>query len=134
MSTVLVVDDDRDLRDALCGALEESGFSAVGASNGREALDYLRSDVEKPALILLDWMMPVMSGSEFRDEQVRDPKIADIPVIVVSAHVKADLFGVSLGIKTLLRKPFPLGELIAQVEKHAGRRSVPAARRSDRAG
>ena len=43
MSTVLVVDDDRDLRDALCGALEESGFSAVGVSDGRAALQYLKT-------------------------------------------------------------------------------------------
>ena len=124
MSTVLVVDDDRDLCDALCHALEECGFSAVGCGDGSEALDYLRSDAPNPSLILLDWMMPVMSGAEFREEQVKDPKISDIPVIVVSAHVKADLFGVSLGIQTLVRKPFPLGELIAEVEKHAPRRSA----------
>lgn len=123
MNTVLVVDDDRDLREALCGALEESGFTAVGCGDGREALDYLGSGVPKPALILLDWMMPVMSGGEFREVQVQDERIADIPVVVVSAHVKADLFGVSLGVKSLLRKPFPLGELIALVEQYVERKA-----------
>ena len=118
MNTVLVVDDDRDLREALCSALEEAGFSAVGCGDGRQALDYLASGAPKPALILLDWMMPVMSGGEFREVQIRDERIADIPVVVISAHVKADLFGVSLGVKSLLRKPFPLGELIAQVERY----------------
>ena len=127
MSTVLVVDDDRDLRDALCGALEEAGFSPVGVSDGREALAYLRSGAPKPSLILLDWMMPVLSGGEFREEQLKDPVIADIPVIVISAHVKADLFGVSLGIEMLLRKPFPLGELISQVERYATKRSATGA-------
>jgi CheY-like chemotaxis protein len=122
MSTVLVVDDDRDLRDALCSALEESGFSAVGCGDGRQALDYLKS-APKPALILLDWMMPVMSGGEFRQVQVQDERIADIPVVVISAHVKADLFGVSEGVKSLLRKPFPLGELIAQVERYVPRKA-----------
>jgi CheY-like chemotaxis protein len=121
--SVLVVDDDLDLREALCDALQDAGFSAVGFGNGREALDYLESGAPKPELILLDWMMPVMSGGEFRDAQMKDPRIADIPVIVISAHVKADLFGVSLGIQALLRKPFPLGELIAQVERHAPRRA-----------
>jgi CheY-like chemotaxis protein len=124
MNTVLVVDDDRDLRDALCGALEESGFSAVGVSDGRAALQYLKNGNQKPALILLDWMMPVLSGGEFREQQLQDPQIADIPVIVISAHVKADLFGVSLGIEMLLRKPFPLGELISQVERYATKRTA----------
>jgi CheY-like chemotaxis protein len=124
MSTVLVVDDDRDLRDALCSALEESGFSAVGIPDGFQALEYLKSNAPAPSLILLDWMMPVMSGGEFREQQLKDPRIADIPVIVISAHVKADLFGVSLGIEMLLRKPFPLGELIAQVERYAQKRSA----------
>jgi CheY-like chemotaxis protein len=118
MSTVLVVDDDRDLREALCGALEESGFTAVGVGDGRQALDYLESGATLPALILLDWMMPVMSGAEFREAQVADVRFAEIPVVVISAHAKADLFGVSLGVKSLLRKPFPLGELLSQVERY----------------
>lgn len=121
MNTILVVDDDRDLREALCGALEESGFTAVGCGDGRQALDYLRSGVSLPALILLDWMMPVMSGGEFREVQVQDERLADIPVVVISAHAKADLFGVTQGVKSLLRKPFPLGELIAQVERFVPR-------------
>ena len=122
MSTVLVVDDDRDLRDALCSALEESGFSAVGIPDGFQALEYLKSNAPAPSLILLDWMMPVMSGGEFREQQLKDPRIADIPVIVISAHVKADLFGVSLGLAMLLRKPFALGALLAQVERYAQKR------------
>lgn len=121
MSTVLVVDDDRDLREALCSALGDSGFSAIGCGDGRQALEYLKSGEAKPALILLDWMMPVMSGGEFLEAQAKDPEISEIPVVVISAHVKADLFGVSLGIQTLLRKPFPLGELIGEVEKYASR-------------
>ncbi len=120
MNTVLVVDDDRDLREALCSALSDSGFRATGCGDGRQALEYLKSGQPKPALILLDWMMPVMSGGEFLEAQAKDPDISDIPVVVISAHVKADLFGVSLGIQTLLRKPFPLGELIGEVEKYAG--------------
>lgn len=121
MNTVLVIDDDRDLREALCSALDDCGFPAVGCGDGRQALDYLQGNSPKPALILLDWMMPVMSGGEFRQEQVKDPRLAEIPVIVISAHVKADLSGVSSGVKSLLRKPFPLGELIAEVEKYVPR-------------
>jgi CheY-like chemotaxis protein len=126
MKTVLVVDDDRDLREALCSALDDSGFPAVGCGDGRQALDYLKGGAPKPALILLDWMMPVMSGGEFREEQVKDPGLAEIPVIVISAHVKADLSGISTGVKSLLRKPFRLGELISQVEKFVPRQTSTA--------
>jgi CheY-like chemotaxis protein len=122
MKTVLVVDDDRDLREALCSALDESGFSAVGCGDGRQALDYLQGGAPRPGLILLDWMMPVMSGGEFRQEQVKDPELAKIPVIVISAHIKADLTGVSDGVKSFLRKPFPLAELISRVESFVPRR------------
>ncbi len=82
--TVLLVDDDYDIRAVLCEVLEQEGFRVGVATNGREALTYLENN-PVPSLILLDLMMPVMNGFEFRELQVANPKWAKIPVIVMSA-------------------------------------------------
>jgi CheY-like chemotaxis protein len=82
---VLIVDDDNDVRSALAELLEEEGFSVEGAPNGREALALLRGGTVHPAVILLDLMMPGMDGWDFRHEQMRDPKLAGVPVVIVSA-------------------------------------------------
>src|SRR5262249_54943332 len=77
--TVLIVDDDRDIREALTQALVEGGYTAVGVANGQEALRWLRTATPAPCLILLDLAMPVMNGWQFRSEQQRDPGLAAIP-------------------------------------------------------
>src|SRR4051794_9814888 len=81
---VLIVEDDEDLREMMAQMLNIEGFSTATASNGREALDYLHS-TRRPNVILLDLMMPVMDGWEFRRQQQADPQIAPVPVIVLSA-------------------------------------------------
>ena len=86
MKTILVVDDDESLRETLCEALQDEGYTTFGAGNGREALSYLRSAAEPPCIIFLDLMMPVMNGWQFREEQKRDPALAPIPVIVITAN------------------------------------------------
>src|SRR5438552_202636 len=86
---VLVVEDDADIRESLGTILEEEGYGVVTTRNGREALSYLRSGRPRPSLILLDLLMPVMSGAEFRAEQERDPALADIPVVVLSGDSRA---------------------------------------------
>ena len=83
-STVLVVEDNDDARDMLCMLLEMHGFNTLCAKNGKEALELLK-DYPNPCLILLDLMMPVMTGWEFREEQLKNPKWADIPVFILSA-------------------------------------------------
>jgi CheY-like chemotaxis protein len=83
-SAILIVDDDNDVRNALSELLEEEGFSVEGAPNGREALARLRGGAH-PAVILLDLMMPGMDGWDFRSEQMRDPQLAAVPVVIVSA-------------------------------------------------
>src|SRR5262245_7746344 len=82
---IFIVDDDRDTRNALAELLEAEGFAVDGAANGREALARLRSRDAHPAVILLDLMMPGMDGWDFRSEQMRDPKLASVPVVIVSA-------------------------------------------------
>jgi PAS domain S-box-containing protein len=82
---VFIVDDDRDIREALTETLEDRGVAVITAKNGREALDLLRSGKEQPSAILLDLMMPVMDGYVFLEEKRRDPAIAGIPVAVITA-------------------------------------------------
>jgi CheY-like chemotaxis protein len=82
---ILIVDDDSDVRSALSELLEEEGFSVEAAPNGQEALARLRTGKLHPAVILLDLMMPGMDGWDFRSEQMRDPRLADVPVVIVSA-------------------------------------------------
>jgi CheY-like chemotaxis protein len=81
---IFIVDDDNDVRNALSELLEAEGFTVDGAPNGREALARLRGGVH-PAVILLDLMMPGMDGWDFRHEQMRDPELASVPVVIVSA-------------------------------------------------
>jgi CheY-like chemotaxis protein len=82
--TVLVVDDDDNLRETICDMLVGEGYKALAACNGQEALSVLRANAP-PCLILLDLMMPVMNGWEFLDAQIKDPVLALIPVVVLSA-------------------------------------------------
>jgi CheY-like chemotaxis protein len=86
--TVLVVDDEPAVRHSLALLLKLSGFEAVTAADGAEALRYLEGH-PAPSVIVLDVMMPVMDGTQFRRVQRQDPRLAAIPVVVCSA--RADL-------------------------------------------
>lgn len=105
---VVVVDDDQDWRDLVVEFLRDSGYAAIGAAHGREAL--ARARAVRPSLFVLDLEMPVMSGWEFRREQLRDPALAQVPVIVTSS---ADLGG--LPVDGYLAKPYPRGELLRAI-------------------
>ena len=115
-STVLVVDDDLDLRLTLADALSICGFRVVGASNGREALELLCEKQLRPDVILLDMMMPEMDGWAFRDEQrKRGGDLDAIPVVVFSAYTFGDGAMQELGAAGYLRKPASLSDLVAAV-------------------
>ncbi len=107
---VLVVEDDEGIRDALCDLLESEGFDVFSAVHGRDALDKLRGQGARPDVILLDLMMPVMDGWAFRSEQQKDPGLADIPVVVITASRQADL--ASLNPRAFLKKPIDFDELL----------------------
>jgi len=81
---VLIVEDDHDLREMMAQLLTLEGFRAATVANGREALEYLHT-MARPEVILLDLMMPVMDGWEFRSRLKADPDLAGVPVIVLSA-------------------------------------------------
>ncbi|MFL5786079.1 MAG: response regulator [Bacteriovoracaceae bacterium] len=82
--SILVVEDDDDIRTAMIDVLESEGYHATAATNGKEALDFLHQS-KKPCLVLLDMMMPIMNGREFLDKVKEDTYLAPIPVLVVSA-------------------------------------------------
>jgi CheY-like chemotaxis protein len=82
--TVLVVDDDLSVRTALEELFETEGYLVELAANGRDALDHLRGGL-RPCVILLDLMMPIMDGWDFRAEQLADPELKDIPVFILTA-------------------------------------------------
>jgi len=81
---ILVIDDDEGVREAMVSILQVMGYSVASAINGKDALDYLRR-AATPDLIISDLAMPIMDGRQFRREQVKEPRLAKIPVIVVSA-------------------------------------------------
>ena len=119
MPTVLVVEDDVEIRELVRDLIAGEGYAVEVAANGREALDYLRSAPAPPCLILLDLMMPVMSGPELLEIMSDDPSLASLPVVVVSAVADR---GVAPGVKRFLRKPVSADLLRRVVKQYCGRR------------
>jgi CheY-like chemotaxis protein len=113
---VLIVEDDADLREMMAQLLTLEGYTAAAVANGREALDYLHDGHDKPNLILLDLMMPVMDGWEFRLAMQADPGLADLPVIVLSALDPSSGRGVDS--VAYLKKPLDFDRLLTLVRKH----------------
>ncbi len=116
---VLVVEDDIDVRDAVADALRDAGYSVASAENGVAALDYLRSSASLPGIILLDLMMPQMDGLEFRERQRDDPRLAGIPVALLTADGHASEKAERLGAFAGLAKPIRLKGLLQVVEQIA---------------
>jgi len=114
---ILVVEDDFDIREALTQILEEEGYAVRGAANGKEALEVTASG-PTPSLILLDLMMPVMNGWQFRAEQMQNPRLASVPVLVISADPHVQPKAATLGVAGLLKKPVSLDDLLAAVKTH----------------
>lgn len=119
---VLVVDDDCDVRETVCEILGAEGFPVVAATNGKEALAYLRSmPALAPSLILLDLSMPVMDGVAFRRAQREDPSLAGIPVIVCSAEPRLPERVRGLEVDGVLQKPVRLAHLLEAVSRYCAR-------------
>jgi CheY-like chemotaxis protein len=110
--SILLVEDDEIIRRAIQMVLEWEGYQVQCASNGQEALDALRAG-SRPSLILLDIMMPVLDGEQFRREQLRDPNLASIPVIVVSAARFTD----TIKVTHYIHKPFEVQELLSAIHE-----------------
>lgn len=108
---ILVVDDDKDIRDLLSEALAVEGYAVLAARHGAEALERLRAT--RADVILLDLMMPVMDGPTFLDAKNADPVLRDIPVIAMTAAMRSHVEGAV----TLMRKPFDLDVFLASVAR-----------------
>lgn len=119
--TVLVVEDDSDIREALAEVLEDGNYRAIRAPNGEVALEKLRASAPVPCVILLDVMMPVMDGREFIARQQKDDSLREIPVVVLSAHADAAHAAVQLNAAAFLKKPIDLVELLRTVERFCGK-------------
>jgi CheY-like chemotaxis protein len=104
---ILLVDDDEEIRGTLGAVLQSDGYDVLEARNGLHALQQMLAH-PLPDLILLDMMMPLMSGYEFLDVQQGDPRIKNIPVIAITAHARVAEVP---GVRKLVRKPFDLDEL-----------------------
>ena len=115
---LIIIDDDDDLREALVDVMSAQGYEVAAFADAREALTALEEGLT-PFLILLDLMMPGMSGWEFRAAQLANPKLLSIPVVVVTAaNMLSD--GVHrLSNVEILRKPFDLNTLLTTVARYA---------------
>ena len=114
----MIVEDDRDIRDAFKLLLEGEGYSVQAASDGDEALRILRTGV-RPCLILLDLMMPKMDGFQFRRDQQRDPTLSDIPVAVYSGMYDPTEYAPFLRAAAYLHKPIDSEALLKVVRAYA---------------
>lgn len=115
--TILVVDDDPDIRDIVADILSDEGYRALGAENGRDALRMLREEGLRPQLILLDMMMPELDGWGFRAEQQQDAELARIPVVVFTAHELPSQTAAQMQAAGFLKKPIRLAQLLDAVKR-----------------
>lgn len=118
--SVLVVDDDEDIREVLEALIQRWGYAVATAGTGRQALDTLRAEHELPGLVLLDLTMPDMSGWAVRDEMLADPRLAEVPVVVLSGMADADVCDQAQRTAGVLLKPVHTDKLRAVLDTHLG--------------
>jgi CheY-like chemotaxis protein len=117
LKKILIVEDDWDIRDVLTQVLEYEGYEVDTAGNGREAIEYLETH-PRPGLILLDLMMPVMDGWQFRAEQQQRSDWSTIPVVILSADGNAYQKAATIRAAGYLKKPVELETLLDTVSRH----------------
>lgn len=115
---IMVVEDDFDIRKNLKSLLEYEGYRVELAENGRVALDMLNQAQELPKLIILDLMMPVLDGFQFRELQESISRIADIPVVIMTADGHTDEKRYKVGARAALRKPASIEAILEMVKKN----------------
>ena len=116
---VLVVDDDREIREGLVELLEDHGCTAVGAENGLEAMEVLLTKGHT-CLIFLDLAMPVMDGNAFREEQVRRDELKDIPVVLISAFADLRHHSKAMQVDEYMQKPLDAAHVLDIARRYCG--------------
>lgn len=119
---ILIVDDEQDVHTLLTDVLRGEGYEVAAVSDGAEALDYLRAATTLPCLILLDLVMPRVDGWQFIEERSHDPRLARIPVVLISGQVAARETARSLGLASYIEKPIEvaaLREMLARIDTQA---------------
>lgn len=117
MAGILLIDDDPDTRAQLAEILREEGYLVATACDGLEGFEKLKTDCA-PCVILLDLMMPVMNGWQFRAKQLSEPKLARLPVIVLSATTEVRRYAAELNAAGFISKPFMLDRLLSTVQRY----------------
>ena len=114
---ILVIEDDKDILVTIKDVLEFSEYVVELASNGRLALQILKEAKTLPDLIILDYMMPELNGEEFRVEQLKDKKIASIPILLMTAHYHGSSLCAKTGALSYVKKPLDMDCFLEAVDK-----------------
>lgn len=109
--SVLIVEDDLDIRENLAEFVMSEGYAVQTAADGREALDLLRAATVLPQVILLDLRMPRMDGFKFREEQEKDARLAAIPVLLMTADAQIESEKYRIGAMGYVKKPIDIEAL-----------------------
>jgi CheY-like chemotaxis protein len=113
-STILLAEDDLDIRDIVQELLEEKGYDVIPARTGKQALDFLSMDPRSPPdIVILDLMMPIVTGWQVLEVIQHDPALSKIPVVVLTAASQDRPSGVA----AFLRKPFRIEALLEVVQR-----------------
>jgi CheY-like chemotaxis protein len=112
---ILLVDDNKSIRDCLIWVFDDERYSVITASNGKDALELLEKNPSLPDFILLDLMMPIMNGWQFRELQQLNPRFKNIPTVILSAKINiAEQTFYSN--EYLLPKPFDIEDLLVLIK------------------
>lgn len=115
---IMVIDDDDQVRILISHLLKREGYHPINAANGQDAIEYLRRNPTLPNLILLDLRMPVMDGWQFRTIQRADPRLANIPVVIITMLDTVENDVQSVQAAAYCRKPIDAAILIKTVRDH----------------
>jgi CheY-like chemotaxis protein len=115
MKTIVIVDDEFGLADVLAATLSDIGFRVLVASNGKQGLEVMAE--QQPDLVLLDYMMPLLDGAGVLKAMRGDPKLAAVPVIMMSAAPESVVHERCQGYSAFLRKPFDFETILSAVQR-----------------
>lgn len=131
MAAVVLVEDDPDTREVVRALLEEEGYQTAVAADGQEAIDHLAACHDLPCLVLLDLLMPRVGGVAVLRWMRTQPRLANVPVAVISARPQTSGSQVASAFRDhvigVLQKPFDIDRVLMLLEEHCGEAEQPAA-------